>query len=154
MSVINEIQNHDKIYLLQTDINLNNGEPIYKVGRSSQVGIRRLFSYPETYRVCLVRVCIDSKSTEKAVLNKFQSKYKKVIGKEYFSGNELEMIHDINKEIDNSYRNFRTEADFPTSITITDPEIIDFFLKNPQFTPEQYLKKCISIIESLRYMLR
>ena len=51
----------DKVYLLKTDLLSESNQVVYKIGRSSQIGLKRFSNYPDTYRLCLVRMCIDSK---------------------------------------------------------------------------------------------
>ena len=46
-----------KIYLLKTDLIDNNGEFIYKVGRTNQRNLMRLNGYPKTFQLIYSRAC-------------------------------------------------------------------------------------------------
>jgi hypothetical protein len=93
------IEEH-KIYLLRTNFTQQDGKPVYKIGRTTQERFNRLRSYPKEYHFIYARSCIDSISIEKQILRIFNNKYTKVIGNEFFSGDEIEMIQYINNIID------------------------------------------------------
>lgn len=88
-----------KIYLLKTHLKTENGEYLYKIGRSEQQGLKRLIDYPKTYQLIIMRTCIDCVYIERELIKLFTKKYKKEFKNEYFVGNENEMINDINKMI-------------------------------------------------------
>jgi hypothetical protein len=90
-----------KIYLLKSNILNKDGECGYKIGRTTQLGIRRFYEYPKDYELLFIRKCQDSNSMEKKILNIFEKKYSVLFKKEYFCGDCNEMIKDINKVIDN-----------------------------------------------------
>jgi hypothetical protein len=86
-------------YLLKTDLKIEN-DFLYKLGRSSQPNLNRIKSYPKTYEVILVRKCVNCVYIEGELLKLFNQKYNHALNREYFIGNENEMIMDINKFID------------------------------------------------------
>lgn len=77
-----------------------NGNPVYKIGRSCQLHLNRLNSYPKDFHFIYARVCIDSISIEKQILTLFNNKYVKTMGNEYFIGDGDEMLQDIHNIID------------------------------------------------------
>jgi len=98
--------NENKIYLLKTHLKTENNEYLYKIGRSQQQGLKRLNDYPKTYKLIIMRTCINSIYVETELIKLFTKKYKKEFKNEYFVGNENDMINDINKII-----NDEAEAD-------------------------------------------
>ena len=77
------------------------GEPIYKIGRSTQENLNRFKQYPKGSLLLLLLACKDCVSTERALLAKFKTKYTQCTeyGTEYFNGNSDEMIRDVFNEI-------------------------------------------------------
>jgi hypothetical protein len=94
--------NEDIIYLLKTDDIIKN-EYVYKIGRSTQPNLKRLNAYPKEYKIIIIRSCIDCIYIERELIELFNIKYKKAYKNEYFTGNENEMICDINKIVDDEY---------------------------------------------------
>ena len=108
----------DKVYLLKTDLLSESNQVVYKIGRSSQIGLKRFSNYPDTYRLCLVRMCIDSKLMEKELIRHFRTKYTLVRGNEYFAGDVFNMINDINNKLDNeSPQNSVTQPVMSSSVS-------------------------------------
>jgi hypothetical protein len=129
--------NEDIIYLLKTDDIINN-EYVYKIGRSKRPDLKRLTEYPKTYKIIITRSCIDCIYIENKLIKLFNKKYKKAYKNEYFIGSGNEMIHDINKIIDDEY----TVSLINKSIII--PEITsDIDTHNCHFT--EYINQCIEI---------
>jgi hypothetical protein len=95
----------DYIYLIREREFLKTGELIYKIGRSKQIGCKRINDYPRGSSLeCIFKVdnCIDK---EREIIKLFSEKFnrKKDIGNEYFEGDRNEMLKymfEICKEID------------------------------------------------------
>jgi hypothetical protein len=91
------------IYLIKTREFIRTNENIYKIGRTSQDGMKRINQYPKGSELIIFRKCIDCIKIETELLKLFKIKYKhhSNYGNEYFEGNELDIIKDINNYIDN-----------------------------------------------------
>ena len=90
------------VYLLQEREFVNNGEPVYKIGKTKQANLQRFNSYPKGSVLLQQTYCNDCNKTEKEIIKLFDTKYKKRTdrGSEYYEGNFKQMIFDINKIID------------------------------------------------------
>ena len=85
------------IYLLKTREFIKTGESIFKVGKTTQDGTRRLSGYPRGSQIILFMECQNSHDLERRILIEFKKKYilRSDIGREYFEGNGDEMRDDI-----------------------------------------------------------
>jgi hypothetical protein len=93
-----------KIYLIEkSNIRDENGENVYKIGRTAQNGLNRLKDYPKKDKIIIIRSCKNSVATELKILDLFKQKYKRVDRNEYFSGDWFEMVKDINNILDEEY---------------------------------------------------
>jgi hypothetical protein len=94
--------NTNYIYLLILREFIRTNENIYKIGRTSQNGMKRITQYPKGSQLIIFRKCIDCIKIESELIKEFKIKYihKPEYGNEYFQGNELDMIKDINNIID------------------------------------------------------
>lgn len=81
------------IYLLQTRESIKNHENIYKIGRTTQDGLKRFQSYPKGSELILHMQCFDPVTTERHLISLFEQHFTKVelYGNEYFQGNLSEM---------------------------------------------------------------
>ena len=84
-----------KIYLLESNLYTKEHENVYKVGRSDQVGLKRLKDYEKDYEIVIVIACNDSIKVEADLIKLFIQKYKKHLKNEYFVGNKHQMMDDI-----------------------------------------------------------
>ena len=89
----------EQIYLLKTDMIMEN-LPIYKIGRSRQPDVKRVRSYPKTYKLVSMNTCENCVYIESELLKLFHKKYKIAYRHEYFIGDENEMAKDIRTMID------------------------------------------------------
>ena len=89
--------NKQYIYLLQEREFIKTGELIYKIGRTIQP-LKRMAAYPKDSDILLITVCTNCIIYEALIIQKFKESYKqrKDIGTEYFEGNYIRMIDDIN----------------------------------------------------------
>jgi hypothetical protein len=94
----------EQIYLLKTDMIMEN-LPIYKIGRSRQPDVKRVRSYPNTYKLVSMNTCENCVYIEAELLKLFHKKYKIAYRREYFVGDENEMAKDIRTMIDASIPN-------------------------------------------------
>ena len=94
----------EQIYLLKTAMTLEN-LPIYKIGRSRQPDVKRVRSYPKTYKLVSMNTCENCVYIESELLKLFHKKYKIAYRREYFVGDEVEMAKDIRTMIDASIPN-------------------------------------------------
>ena len=99
--------NPDRIYLIKLREHVNSNDNIYKIGKTKQPSLKRYNSYPKGSILLYHIICNDCNSCEKEIIKLFKNKYKAEIniGSEYFSGNYIDMIKDINsiifKDLDN-----------------------------------------------------
>jgi hypothetical protein len=94
----------EQIYLLKTDMTMDH-LPIYKIGRSRQPDVKRVRSYPKTYKLVSMNTCENCVYIEAELLKLFHKKYKISYRNEYFIGDENEMAKDIRTMIDASIPN-------------------------------------------------
>jgi hypothetical protein len=78
------------IYLIQPTVLV--GTSKFKVGCSSKPNLERIKSYDKNSRYLCINECDKPYELEKQLLIAFNNKFKIVSGKEYFEGDELEMI--------------------------------------------------------------
>jgi hypothetical protein len=103
MQYIDKKDNTNYIYLLKPREFIRTNENIYKIGRTSQNGMKRIKQYPKGSELILFRKCINCVKIEGELIKLFKIQYKHmpIYGNEYFEGNEIYMIKDINNIIDN-----------------------------------------------------
>ena len=104
----NKDNNTNYIYLLKLREFIRTNENIYKIGRTSQNGLKRINQYPKGSELILFRKCINCIQLELELIKNFKIKYKHQpkYGNEYFEGNEHSMVKDINKLIDEEIEQF------------------------------------------------
>ena len=142
------------IYLIQPTELI--GTKRYKIGRSCKNDLSRLKSYGKGVRYILIRECINPIKFEAEIIKSFNEKFKNIARREYFEGNELEMIDDINTIFSN---NIIKDSTIDSSKEIDSSEEIDF-KKISSIFPNYYedkifngTKKLIKIfIESFDYI--
>lgn len=89
------------IYLLQTRESWERKEPIYKMGRTHQLGYNRFANYPNGARLLLHMSCMKScVDLEKQLLSRFRDLFDQcdrcnLYGSEYFRGDYVQMIDEI-----------------------------------------------------------
>lgn len=112
------------IYLLQTRESIKNHENIYKIGRTSQDGLKRFQAYPKGSELILHMRCFDPVTTEKHIITVFDKHFIKVksYGNEYYQGNLSEMTTLFCKEL-------HYACYYPDSIEKYEREISSYKLK-------------------------
>ncbi len=82
------------IYLIKTRESIKLNEPIYKIGRTSQIGLSRLNQYPKGSELLLHIKCPNCNELEKIISNEFKKKFTQHLdyGIEYFEGDCEQMI--------------------------------------------------------------
>lgn len=85
------------IYLLREREFLNSGQPIYKIGKTTQQPDKRLRAYPKQSEILLVIKVSDCHSTETTLIAECDKKYKnrKDIGREYYEAPEYEIMQTV-----------------------------------------------------------
>lgn len=98
----NNEKNINYLYLIRLREFVKTNEYIYKIGRTKQIEMKRINQYPKGSELIIFRKCINCIKIEIELIKQFKIKYKhcQKYGNEYFEGNELDMINDINKIID------------------------------------------------------
>lgn len=91
-------KNYGFIYVLIEREFINNGQNIYKIGRTNQINLRRFRNYPKGSKLLFYMKCFNrnSISIENDIMNDLKKseyiKQKNDIGKEYFEGNLKKII--------------------------------------------------------------
>jgi hypothetical protein len=90
------------IYLIRSREFVNNGEPTYKIGKTTQELPVRLIRYPPGSKLILCLEVTDCHSLEKILIKKFHKIFvhRPEYGDEYFTGNVRTMIQTIYKTYD------------------------------------------------------
>ncbi len=86
------------IYLLRLREFIKTNEKIYKLGRTTQIGLNRINQYPKGSEIIIFRKCSDCCKMENILIKLFKNKYRHCTdyGNEYFEGTEKDMLFDIN----------------------------------------------------------
>lgn len=87
------------VYILQVREFVATGQNIYKIGKSKQPNLCRVNNYPKFSVLIMQTLCIDCDILEKQIIKLFNEKYKrhKDYGNEYYEGNLISMVADINQ---------------------------------------------------------
>lgn len=83
------------VYLLREREFIKTGEPIFKVGMTTQAHNQRLMQYPKGSLLLFQMICNDCRAAERAVLDLFRCRFtqRKDCGAEYFEGNYRMMMN-------------------------------------------------------------
>lgn len=89
------------IYLLQTRESYKCDESIYKIGRTTKDALNRFNNYPKGSLLYIHMYTLDCKSTERRLIDIFNTKYTNVsqYGYEYFEGDLQDMMNTIYREV-------------------------------------------------------
>lgn len=89
------------IYLLQEREFIKTNEPIFKIGKTKQKPLKRMSQYPKMSKIYLILNVDDCTIAEKKLIHIFDQKFiqRKDIGREYYSGNVIDMINLIMKTL-------------------------------------------------------
>jgi hypothetical protein len=90
------------IYLIQPEELLQTNR--YKIGCSTKNDLSRVNSYKKNSRYLYIAECINPYTLEANIKSAFNDKYKLIAGKEYFEGDEKDIINDFVKIV-NDYNN-------------------------------------------------
>lgn len=99
---------HQYVYMIKTREFLYMN--IYKIGRTEQTMDKRMAGYPKGSKQIIIRSVFDCITVERALIKKFKKKFKqkkKLIGNEYFQGNETEMINVFNDVVNQYNRKYK-----------------------------------------------
>jgi hypothetical protein len=93
---------HNYIYLIHIREFVNNGDNVYKIGKTKQKNLKRFNNYPNGSELLFHCICDNCDVSEKDIINMFDSKYikRKEFGNEYYEGDYRLMIYDIFTIID------------------------------------------------------
>jgi hypothetical protein len=85
------------VYLIYVREFLMRNEPVYKIGKTTQVGLTRFGGYPKGSVLLYLQSCVDCTQAEREIMALFKSKYEQCTeyGTEYFRGDEMEMMCDM-----------------------------------------------------------
>ena len=90
------------IYLIQPEELLHTNR--YKIGCSAKNDLSRISSYKKNSRYLYIAECINPYTLESNIKSVFNNKYILIAGKEYFEGDEKDIINDFVKIV-NDYNN-------------------------------------------------
>ena len=84
------------VYMIQEREFIKLNEPVYKIGKTSNPK-SRLSAYPKGSEVLFISLVSDCHQIEKEIIENFNDKFihRNDIGKEYFQGDDMEMIQEI-----------------------------------------------------------
>lgn len=87
------------IYIIWEREFITLSQPIYKIGKTKQKGLKRFNAYPKFSSLMSILQSEDITRDERYLVNLFKGKYtqRRDIGREYFEGNIIEMIEDIER---------------------------------------------------------
>lgn len=87
------------IYLLREREFIRLNENIYKLGKTTQLSLKRFNQYPTQSELVLHIKCVNCHIAEKDLLCKFDSKFTRMdeYGREYFKGDWVKMVDQIVK---------------------------------------------------------
>ncbi len=148
------------VYLLQEREFIRLDEPVYKIGRTTQVNLIRFNQYPNGSTLLFQTICNDCVSIETKIKTLFKLKYKQMIeyGDEYFEGDFRSMIWDIIScvDINNLKVNVKSEAKEPT-ITKTCEKVVEIerkmSVRGRPFKNGNYMEKRGIILAKLNELL-
>jgi hypothetical protein len=146
MQIIDKKNKLNYIYILKPREFIRTNENIYKIGRTCQNDMTRIKQYPKGSELILFRKCIDCIKVEACLIKELKIKYTHmpIYGNEYFEGNELDIIKDVNNIIDNE-----TNLNIPINLLdnkeleIFDKTLIYDKIDNKIESPEIIIKKII-----------
>ena len=106
------------VYLIQPEELLKTNR--YKIGCSTKSDLSRITAYKKNSRYLYIAECINPYILETNIKNTFNNKYTLIAGKEYFEGDEKNIVNDFVKIV-NDYNNEIYDANnYATDITNTD----------------------------------
>jgi hypothetical protein len=85
------------IYLIQPEELLKTNR--YKIGCSTKSGLSRIYAYKKNSRYLYIAECINPSILETNIKNAFNNKYTLIAGKEYFEGDEKNIVNDFIKMV-------------------------------------------------------
>ena len=135
---------YEYVYMIHTREFKNSNQDIYKIGRTSQLNLKRVNSYPKGSKLhCQLRVA-NSYVVEKQIMHNFKKIFvqKLEIGLEYFEGNYLEMEDKFIDIVRACKNNIEMEIIDDPPVEIDSPVIND-----PPMEIDTFLTQPIEIIE-------
>jgi len=85
------------VYLIQPEELLKTNR--YKIGCSTKSGLSRIYAYKKNSRYLYIAECINPSILETNIKNAFNHKYTLIAGKEYFEGDEKNIVNDFIKMV-------------------------------------------------------
>ena len=117
----------DYIYLLQTREFIQLKQPVYKIGRTTQVNFERFKQYPKGSLLYQQLYCFNCIETEGILIKLFKKHFthRKDIGNEYFEGNLIEMLRLVSEICMKSLENVTIEDDIKYKVIDMDDSMND-----------------------------
>ena len=96
---------HNYVYLIREREFMRLKEPIYKIGKTTQLPNTRLAGYPKGSEILLYIDVENCHNTEKSILAVFDTRYKcrRDIGREYYEGDLNDMKRAFFKIVDDEF---------------------------------------------------
>lgn len=145
------------IYLLQEREFFNSDDPVYKIGRTSQKGLKRFDSYPKNSILYRIHSSEDIINDERQIKELFDSNFKQCtnVGREYYEGDihfMLELLDDYfdddNQCLEGEYYKCAAkstlsvkEINAELSKSLNDTDIIVLFVKHIINTKPKWYKE-------------
>lgn len=119
------------IYLLHEwgFFNVKEQEPIYRIGKSKKNDDSQFKTFPVASVLLLQTICHNSDTCVNEIVQCFKKKYihRKDIGNEYFEGDYISMIHDINLIVSKYFKIINIENHESMKIITKNKKFVEYF---------------------------
>ena len=133
------------VYLIQTEEFVKSGEPVYKIGKTTQLNYARFRQYDTGSIQLYQSICKNCDDIEKKIIKLFNSKYERHCGKEYFRGNYDDMLDDISELVQNERLISGLVSDIVSDII---ENIVDIAVEETiaeEVVDEEVVDKCVNV---------
>lgn len=141
----NSDTNNNYCYLIQEREFIKTGEPIYKIGKTSQGYSKRVSQYPKNSVVVAITKVNDCNISEKNIIKCFNLKFKRRtdIGLEYYEGDIDVMLDEFNKIVSNISKNsYNNTNNSNNNIINNNVKLIDVMNNSKNTDNAKYICKC------------
>ena len=122
------------IYLIQPEELLKTNR--YKIGCSTKSGLSRIYAYKKNSRYLYIAECINPSILETNIKNAFNNKYTLIAGKEYFEGDEKNIVNDFVKIVNDYNNEIYDINNYATNTDITNTDIANTYIPDLLIDPE------------------
>ena len=116
------------VYLIQPEELLKTNR--YKIGCSTKSDLSRITAYKKNSRYLYIAECINPYILETNIKNTFNNKYTLIAGKEYFEGDEKNIVNDFVKIVNDYNNEIYDTNNYATNTDITNTDITNTDIAN------------------------